>query len=104
MEHRKNKDAGDVYWLDKPFNISVIVWSLVGFCVFLFLFDAFYVKHPHFDVENLFGFYGIYGFFVCIALVLLAKALRVILMRPEDYYDRSEGDCHASNPTHRSHD
>ena len=32
------------------------------------------------------GFYGIFGFVMCILLVLAAKAMRRLLMRPEDYY------------------
>jgi hypothetical protein len=40
------------------------------------------------EVESWFGFYGWYGFVGCVGLVLVAKALRVILKRPEDYYDR----------------
>ena len=35
-----------------------------------------------------YGFYGIFGFVACVALVLIAKQLRRVLMRPEDYYDR----------------
>ena len=30
---------------------------------------------------------GLYGFVACVFLVLMAKLLRRILMRPEDYYD-----------------
>ena len=32
------------------------------------------------------GFYAIFGFGACVLLVLAAKALRRLLMRPEDYY------------------
>ena len=32
------------------------------------------------------SFYGIYGFVMCALLVLVAKALRRLLIRPEDYY------------------
>ena len=31
--------------------------------------------------------YGIFGFVACVALVLIAKQLRKVLMRREDYYD-----------------
>jgi hypothetical protein len=53
----------------------------------LFLADAFYHKHSYFEAENFFGFYAIFGFVVCVALVLAAKGMRVFLMRSEDYYD-----------------
>lgn len=77
------------YWLDQPNNVAIIVWALVAICVVLFFADGFYHKHPHFEIEGLFGFYGVYGFFVCVALVLVAKWLRTILMRSEDYYETS---------------
>jgi len=89
MVEKNIKSPENFYWLDQPKNVSLIIAILVVICIFLFFADAFYHKHPHFEIENLFGFYGVYGFFVCVALVLLAKALRKILMRSEDYYDKS---------------
>ena len=75
------------YWLDEPGNVKKIIWALFAVCAALFLADAFYHKHSHFEVENFFGFYAIFGFVVCVALVLAAKGMRVFLMRSEDYYD-----------------
>jgi hypothetical protein len=75
------------YWLDEPRNVLKVYWTVIALCVALFVADAFYHKHTHFEVENWFGFYGIYGFVACVGLVLVAKLLRIILIRPEDYYD-----------------
>lgn len=75
------------YWLDDPANVKKVIWALFAVCAALFLADAFYHKHSHFEAENFFGFYAIFGFVVCVALVLAAKWMRVILMRSEDYYD-----------------
>ena len=75
------------YWLDEPGNVKRIIWALFAVCAALFLADAFYHKHSHFEVENFFGFYAIFGFVVCVALVLAAKGMRLFLMRSEDYYD-----------------
>ncbi len=85
------------YWLDQPKNIRLIIWILVIVCLALFFADAFYYKKSHFEIENLFGFYGVYGFFVCVALVLIAKWLRALLMRPENYYEKTEETHHADN-------
>ncbi|MGI9500005.1 MAG: hypothetical protein ACR2P3_08205 [Geminicoccaceae bacterium] len=79
-----------VYWLDQPKNVSLIVWALVAVCVALFFADAFYHKHAAFEIEHLFGFYGLFGFTVYVALILTAKWLRNFLMRPEDYYERDD--------------
>lgn len=76
------------YWLDDPRNVTRICWALYAVCGLLFVADAFYHKHPHFAAESWFGFYAIYGFVACVGLVLAAKVLRVILKRPEDYYDK----------------
>lgn len=43
-----------------------------------------YVDHPW---EALPGFYALYGFVACVILVLVAKEMRKLLMRGEDYYD-----------------
>ena len=104
MTDRSWEAAEKTYWLDQPRNVTIIVWVLVAVCALLFFVDAFYHKHPHFEIERLFGFYGVYGFFVCIALVLVAKSLRTILMRPEDYYDTPEASRHAQDLSHHAHE
>ena len=75
------------YWLDDRQNITKVVWVLVILCGILFVADAFYDKHPHFIAETYFGFFGIFGFVVCVGLVLTAKVMRILLKRGEDYYD-----------------
>lgn len=95
MIDRTDKASEKIYWLDQPKNVLLIIWILITVCAALFFADAFYHKHSHFEIEHVFGFYGLYGFFVCVALVLIAKWLRTILMRPEDYYE-------APKETHRT--
>ena len=90
MSEAPEKREEKRYWLDDPRNITKIVWALVVICVGLFFADAFYHKHGKIALERLFGFYGIYGFVVCVGLVLTAKKLRTWLIRPEDYYDRDD--------------
>jgi len=75
------------YWLDDRQNITKVVWGLVILCGILFVADAFYDKHPHFIAETYFGFFGIFGFVVCVGLVLTAKVMRILLKRGENYYD-----------------
>jgi hypothetical protein len=76
------------YWLDEPRNVDRLVRALYAICALLLIVDVFVHKHGPFAVEHLFGFYGVFGFVACVGLVLAARALRVVLMRPEDYYDR----------------
>lgn len=77
-----------VYWLDKPGNVTRIVWGLYALCAFLFAVDAFVPKHGPFAIEYVLGFYALFGFIACVGLVLAARVLRLIIMRPEDYYDQ----------------
>jgi len=75
-------------WLsDKP-HLRKLAIALFVLCAALFLADAVYVKHPVHWLEETFGFYALYAFVVCVALILGAKLMRVFLMRDEDYYDR----------------
>lgn len=90
MNKKLSKDDERPYWLDDPRNIDKIVYALITVCALLFFADGFYEKHGRFEIEHLFGFYGLFGFVVYVALVLTAKWLRTILMRDEDYYDRDD--------------
>ena len=80
------------YWLDEPRNVKKVVYALYAICALLFGADLFVHKHSHFDFENWFGFFALFGFVACVALVLAAKVLRVLLKRDEDYYDPEESD------------
>ncbi|MEJ8571334.1 hypothetical protein [Microbaculum marinum] len=74
--------------LADPRTARYLVWALYAVCAGLLLIDPLVHKHGPFAIEHWIGFYGIYGFVVSIGLVLVAKAMRRILMRPENYYDR----------------
>ena len=77
----------DAYWLDDTRNVDRLVLGFYIVCGLLIAIDVLVPKHGPFAIEHLFGFYGVFGFVACVALVLIAKQLRRILMRPEDYYD-----------------
>jgi hypothetical protein len=84
--HNQGDDRS--YWLDQRRNVTRLVWSLYAVCGLLLAIDVFVPKHGPFPIEHHFGFYGLFGFIACVVLVLVAKRLRRVLMRPEDYYDR----------------
>ena len=73
--------------LESPANVRKVIYALFLICAGLFVADWVYHKHPYFAAENVPGFYAIFGFVVCIVLIFIAKWMRTILMRPEDYYD-----------------
>jgi hypothetical protein len=74
------------YWLDSSSNINKLVYSLYAVCAALILLDFFYHKHINFAFENWVGFFAWYGFIACVALVLVAKQMRKVVKRDEDYY------------------
>jgi len=76
---------------DDPRNVRRVVRGLVAACVVLVGLDLVLHRHVAHPWEGLFGFYALYGFVACVLLVLLAKELRKLLMRDEDYYERADG-------------
>ena len=75
------------YWLDSKDNVTKVYRGVWIACALLLVAELFVHLHGHFAVEELFGFYGFFGFIGCVGLVLGAKAMRVVLKRPENYYD-----------------
>lgn len=74
------------HWLDDPANIRRL-WR--GFLVVLALTviaGTLVDLHPHFEVEKWFGFNAVYGFLACLAMIVGAKVLGLILKKPDTYY------------------
>jgi len=76
------------YWLDRKENVTKVYWGVWGLCALLLLVEPLVHKHVDFTFENWFGFHGWFGFVACVGLVLAAKLLRLVVKRPEDYYER----------------
>ncbi|WP_424947722.1 hypothetical protein [Candidatus Spongiihabitans sp.] len=71
----------------KIFFVLCALVTLLDFIVLGFIGPGFInAGHgPHW--WNFFGFHSLYGFAACVVLVLVATALRRIVMRDQDYYD-----------------
>ena len=67
-------------------TVDRIVYGLFVLCAGLFAADFFYHKHTYVSVEEFPGFYALYGFFMCVGLVICARVARLFLRRDEDYY------------------
>ncbi len=74
------------YIFDEPKNVRRVVRGLIAACVILFGLDAVLHRHVDHPWEAFFGFYALYGFVACVLLVLLAKEMRRLVMREENYY------------------
>jgi hypothetical protein len=82
-------DKKKTYLFDNPRNVRRVVFGLVGVCVILVGLDLVAHRHVSHPWETMFGFYAVYGFVACVLLVLLAKEMRKLLIRKEDYYDEA---------------
>ena len=84
-DESKREDKKHLF--DDPKNVRFVVRALAVSCVLLVLADLVIHRHVVNPLESLFGFYAFFGFIACVVLVLLAKEMRKVLMRSEDYYD-----------------
>lgn len=74
-------------WFDHPQNVKRLLRVFYLICAGLVVVDFVYNRHVVHPLEHLWGFYAGYGFVACVILVLVAKELRKLVMRDEDYYD-----------------
>ena len=79
------------HFFDKKENIKKILYVFYALCALLFAADFVIHRHIYHSWEELPGFYAIFGFVACVVLVLLATQMRKLLMRGEDYYEKTEG-------------
>ena len=75
------------HYFDEPRNVKKVLRALYVISAGLALVDFLYSRHVVHPWEGLWGFYALYGFVACVALVLIAKQMRKLVMRDEDYYD-----------------
>jgi hypothetical protein len=78
------------HWLDEPYNVRLLWRAFLAVLALTVLAEFVIALHPHFAVESLFGFHAWFGFLACAALILAAKALGVLLKRPDTYYERRD--------------
>ena len=80
------------HWLTRPETIRRLWQAFIAVLATTVVAELFVADEPHFTVERLFGFYALYGFVACAALILIAKAIGLVLKRPDTYYDEGGGD------------
>ena len=88
-QHETKHPIDGPSWIERPDNVNRMIGCLLGICVCLVGADFLYTNpHPHFAIETTFGFQAWFGFVAFVAIVFLGRLLRMIVQRPEDYYDR----------------
>ena len=87
MTEQLNTPEEKKHIFDNPKNVKRVIYFLVVICTISLGLDFFSIRHVDHPWEGLFGFYALYGFVACVVLVLIAKEMRKVIMRKEDYYD-----------------
>ena len=72
---------------DDPRNVDRLLRIFYAICIVLVIADFIVHRHIEMGWEKIPAFYAAYGFVACVVLVLLAKLMRKVVMRKEDYYD-----------------
>jgi len=73
---------------DNPKNVKKLLICFYCSLVILLISELFIHPHPAFSFEYFKGFSAVYGFFSCVLLIFVAKILRLIVMKKENYYDK----------------
>jgi len=74
------------HWLSRPSTIRGLWIAFAIVLAFTVAAELFIDIKGYFGVDDWPGFGAIYGFGACVAMVLVAKALGVLLKRRDDYY------------------
>lgn len=75
-------------WFERQANINKLWYGILVIAGLLTISEFAYERHPHFEIEKIPGFFEIFGFIAFVFIVFAGKALRPLIMRDEDYYDR----------------
>jgi len=82
----RDADEAPGVW-DRRENVQRLFGVLYAVCAVLVLLDLVVHRHAEHPWEHVVEFYPLYGFVGIVILVIAAKGLRRLAMRPEDYYD-----------------
>ncbi len=77
----------------KTYIANTVLVVLGAICLALAAGDVLRSRHGTFAVEHQPIFYCVFGFVVYAALIFAAKALRRLILRPEDYYGSAAADA-----------
>ena len=82
-EEQKDKQ----HLFDNPRNVTWLMRIFYAVCILLLVLDFVLYRKVYMSWESVPIFYPLYGFVACVVLVVIAKQMRLFLMRKEDYYD-----------------
>lgn len=83
----KDTKPEEPHWLVRPSTIRLLRRGGIGLLALTVLADLLVEPYPYFGIDGSFGFYAWYGFIACVAMIVGAKALGLLLSRKDSYYD-----------------
>ena len=86
-------DSEDEHFLTRPATIRRLWWVFSAVLAATVLAQLLFYVQGYFVVDGWFGFGAVFGFLSCLLMVLFAKALGVLLTRPNDYYREGDDDA-----------
>ena len=87
MTNRPTNTSLDLQRLGKHFTRF-----LLGIAIILAILELFLHRHGVAPIEDSFMFPAIFGFLAFMFIVQVGKWLRLMIMRPEDYYEGGTSD------------
>lgn len=82
----------DKHLFDNRKNVKRVIYFLYVICALLLGLDFVVSRHASHPLDAIYGFYPLYGFIGCVVLVIIAKWLRAIIAREEDYYSDNKSE------------
>jgi len=76
-----------LHWLVRPSTIRGVWIAFSLILALTVLPDFFQSHHGHFGIDSTIGFHAWYGLGTCVAMIMLAKFLGILLKRKDTYYD-----------------
>ncbi len=90
-------DEDKEHWLARRATIKKLWWGFSALLAITVLAQFLIHVKGYFIVDGWFGFGAVYGFFACLAMVLIAKGIGFFLKRKEGYYEvEDDSDGHAN--------
>jgi hypothetical protein len=89
MDHKADHDD-EPHWLDDPSNVKRLWRAFLVVLALMLAAELLVHLHPHFAIESVFAFSAWFGFGACTAMIVVAKALALLLKRPDTYYGQRD--------------
>lgn len=79
------------HWLERPRTIRLLWRAFAAVLALTVAAELWVEPDAHFAIEKIVGFGAWFGFLACAALILAAKAVGLLVKRPDTYYEEGDG-------------